>query len=368
METGKFHKEEFSEEELTALGEAEKDDTATSTKTVAKEEGTGKTQEDTETEDKKEEESEEKESTETEQKVEPTAEELAAAEEEGFQIEKDEKTGKQYIVDEDGARIPPKRFKEVFYEAKEGQRTKEKFDLFKKLGPEGYYTAYPDERPEDFGKEEPKGDLPIIEDIGSMIVTQPDGPYDGMTLREVYEKDPVFAGNLQANYLFEQREAERQRKDAEERTRSDSQAEVETFAAGIAKELFDKAPDALSQVEEGQVGDTINLVIEWMTKTHRGGGIVSDAYTLMVKEGLIKSVNKKASMKAINDLTGKRGPGSIDTSHGGDVKATGFEAYEKMSEDDLTKAIDAMPDPKLAKFLKEAPKSMRSKHPGIPWD
>jgi hypothetical protein len=34
----------------------------------------------------------------------------------------------------------------------------------------------------------------------------------------------------------------------------------------------------------------------------------------------------------------------------------------------LTKKIDAMSDKDAAKFFKTAPKALRAKYPGLPWD
>jgi hypothetical protein len=104
-----------------------------------------------------------------------------------------------------------------------------------------------------------------------------------------------------------------------------------------------------------------------MHKTHRGGGVIADAYWLMNKEGLLKGAAEKAAAKTNKNLTDRKGPASIDTGKGGEIKETGFEAYEKMTEEQLTAKIDAMTDKETAKFFKDAPDSLRKKYPSIPW-
>jgi hypothetical protein len=359
MGQGDYKEDTFTDEEKAALGEAEAAPDAE--KAEPEEKGP-----DTPDESKGEETP--KEEAKTEPAAEPTAEEQAAAEDQGFRIETDEK-GHTYIIDDDGTKIPPKRFREVYREAKEGERTKEKFDLFKKLGPEGYYQAFPDERPEAPPEPAPRREMiPPGTDIGALIVKQPNGPYDGMTLRDVYQQDPVFATNLQTDFLLKQREAEDQRRGEAGRVKQEAATEIETFAESVAQEVFGKSAKGLAKDEEAKVTDTIQQVIEWMHKTHRGGGNINDAYFLMNKEGLLKGAANKAAAKTIKDLQNRQGPASIDTGKGGEAKETGFEAMEKMTEEQLTAKIDKMSDKDASKFFKTAPKALRAKYPGLPWD
>jgi hypothetical protein len=290
------------------------------------------------------------------------------AEEMGLEVVTDEKSGKQYIVDEDGARIPPQRFSKIYRDAKEGERTKDKLDLFKKLGPDGYYQAYPDERPAAPLREEPRRDvIPAGTDIGALIVKQPNGPYDGMTLRDVYQQDPVFATNLQTDFLLKQREVEDQRKGEAGRVKQEAATEIETFAESVSQEVFGKSARGLSKDEEAKITGTIQQVIDWMHQTHRGGGNINDAYFLMNKEGLLKGAANKAAAKTLKDLQGRKGPASIDTGSGGEVKETGFEAVEKMTATQLENYIDGLDEKATTRFLTKAPKSLRAKLPSMPW-
>lgn len=356
MSTGDFKEDTFSDEEKAALGEAEVKDPA-SEKAELEEKGPepevkpeGEVLLDGEIE------SEHKEKTETEQQ----------AEEMGLEVVTDEKTGKQYIVDEDGARIPPKRFAEIYRKAKDGERTQEKLDLFKKLGPEGYYQAFPDERPPEARREAPRETIPSDTDIGSLIVKQPNGQYDGMTLRDVYAIDPVFATDLQTKFLWQQKEAEQERSNTASKIRQEAATEIETFAESVAQEVFGKTAKGLVEDEEAKITETIQAVLDFMHTTHRGGGNISDAYFLMNKEGLLKTAASKAAAATIKNLQDRKGPASINTA-AGDAKDTGFEAMEKMTEEALNRKIDAMNDKEVAEFFKAAPKALRAKYPGLPW-
>jgi hypothetical protein len=356
MGLGDFKEETFSDEEKAALGEAEekapdadkdeqKDDEGPDTRT--------------ETDDKPEEDK-------TEQAAEQPAEEKDAAEEQGLRIETDEK-GHTWVIDEDGAKIPMKRFKEVFWKAKEGDRNKEKLDLFKKLGPEGYYQAFPDEKPPDPPKRETPPQAPV-QDMGALRVVQPNGPYDGMTLRELYDVDPVFATNLQNDFLWNQRKLMTEAAEKAEQVKKDSARDLEEFGASIGKAAYGKEPKDLTKEEIARVGETIRQVIDWMTTTRRGGGVLMDAYFLMNKEGLLKQVVSRAAEKTIKDLAGRKGPASIDTSGGGgNGKDGSWDAIAKMTEAQLAAKIDAMSEKEMTAFFKEAPKSLRSKYPNMPW-
>jgi hypothetical protein len=90
---------------------------------------------------------------------------------------------------------------------------------------------------------------------------------------------------------------------------------------------------------------------------------MDDAYFLMTKDKVIKSAKIDAAKAVINDAT-KKPVGSIGS---GDSNAgvSGFEAYLSMTEEALGKEIDQMPEKKFKAFLKDAPKALRDKHPGV---
>jgi len=362
------YKDEISDEERAILAGDEPKPAPDAEKDEPKEEGP-----EPEAESKGEEAPEEK--PETEQTPEQQEQEQQA-EEMGLEVVTDEKTGKQYVVDEDGTRIPPARFAKIYRDAKEGERTKDKLDLFKKLGPEGYYKAYPDEKPEDYQPQaETRTAQPAAEvaDIGTLKVMYPENVpadqrlYEGMTLREVHAVDPVFAINLQNSYHDQQRQEREKVNRQTEETRQSAARELETFANELSRETFKKEASALSKEEEAKITDVVGQVVKWMNETNRGGGNISDAYFLMNKEGLLKKVADTASRAALKSITERKGPASIDTSQGGAGKETGFEALEKMTPEQLEKHLDGLNDAAMSKFLKEAPKSIRDKLPSAPW-
>ena len=359
MPVGDFKEDSFDKDELAALGEA--DEKAPDAEKDEQDDDKGP-----DTQDEKQDEGDKTANPDESDKTEQTDEEKEQqkqAEELGLEVVTDEKTGKQYVIDEDGARIPPTRFKEIFWKAKEGERTKEKLDLFKRLGPEGYYQVYPDERPAQ--APQPRQPQAPMQDLGAMKVVHPNGPYDGMTLREVYDIDPVFAPNLQTNFLMQHQQEETRRAGQQERVKADAAQELESFGESIAQASFKKAGKDCTKEEIAKVSDTIKEVIEFMNKTGRGGGYIADAYWLMNKEGLLKTVMSRTAENTLKSLTNQKAPASIDTSGGGNSKPSGFESYEKMSEAALTKVIEDMSEKDFKKFLKEAPKSLRTKYPSI---
>jgi hypothetical protein len=303
--------------------------------------------------------------------TEPTPEEKAAAEEAGLFIETDDK-GRQYIVDEDGKRIPPQRFGKVFRAAKEGEQYKTKLDLFKKLGPEGYYTAYPDEKPEGWtasGKEHAKEAAPVTiprnVNMGDIGVVYEDKE---MTLRDLYTLNPVEATRLQNLVIDQWRQEDAAKKGDEEREAGEKRAQIESLGNSLSKEMFNKEGTALSESEMKSVVEVLAKVEAHKDKTPRYKTLsMGEVYFLMNAEGIFKKIADVASRAALKSITERKGPASIDTGAGGDVKPTGFEAVEKMTADQLEKHIDAMTDADMNKFLREAPKSIREKLPSAPW-
>jgi hypothetical protein len=311
---------------------------------------------------------EQPEGSETEHTDEPSPEEKAAAEKQGFQIKTDDK-GRQYIVDEDGAEIPPQRFAKVYHEAKEGERTKEKFDLFKRLGPEAYYKAYPDEKPTDYVDPKQQTAVPQNVDVGSMRLSYPPGTpadqrrYEGMTLREIYNEDPVYAIQLQTNYYKDQEKVATEQTNKIAKFRQDSETEISTFGSSMAKELFQKETDDLTEEESATVKKRINDTIDFMTKTHRGGGILADAYRLMTMDSKLNDAKNKTAKNVVNSLR-KNPVGHI----GGGPSQPAADNYEALTEKQLAETVEGMSDEKKEEFYKKASPALRRKYPSWPWD
>ena len=363
-EVGDYIKEEFTDEEKAALGEV--DDS-----TNGEGEGAGKTQDeldaeakaksDAEAEEKAKTDAEGKSKTEEEQK--PDAETQAVIEKEGGKLVTE--NGKQYVVDEDGAKIPLARFKKIYFQAKGKEETETKFNLFKTLGAEKYYEAYPDERPADYKPPvERKADPPhSTAEIYRMTVTG--GQYDGWTVADVAKEDPVAAQVMVNDYL----ESKRATVEAETRKKQEFNTafenEKKAFMWERAKEVTGKT-DQYTPEEIQQVNGIYNQLSTWMIANKKSHYRMEDAWRLMNHDEIIKKATVKAAQDALKTATDKKPVASIGS---GDRSAglTGFEAVMAMTEDQLTKHIGGLPDKEYTKFLKDAPKALKDKFPSLPW-
>jgi hypothetical protein len=358
---GDFDKEEFTDEEKTALGEV--DDSKTD-----EGEGTGKTQEelDAEAQAKTDADAAEKAklnadgSSKTEDK--PDAETQAVIEKEGGKLITE--NGKQYVVDEDGAKIPLARFKKIYYQAKGKEETETKLNLFKTLGAEKYYEVYPDEKPADFKPVERKADPPhATADIYKMTVTG--GQYDGWIVADVAKEDPIAAQVMVNDYLESKRTAKATEERKQEEFNKNFTAEKNAFLFERAKELFGKDKDYTPE-EIKQVNDVYGVLSKWMIANKKSHYKMEDAYLLMNKDEIIKKTKVTATKEALKTATDKKVIPSIGNGDGS-AGLTGFEAAMAMSEDALAKHIDKMSDAEFAKFSKDAPKALKDKFPSLPW-
>lgn len=298
-----------------------------------------------------------------------TPEEKAEAEKMGFRLETDDK-GKSFIIDDEGTKIPLKRWKSLYWEGQETQRakteTERKFNLFKELGPDKFYSLYPDEAPQGWKPTPapvaaPELTADTYHAIGSMQVEG--GPYDGMTLNEVYQRDPAYAITLQQTYLNEQNQKVNQIKDAQSKLRQESETEVNQFSEQLAQERFGKETAKLSEQELRVINSEIKSTLSFLAE--RGLSYLSDAYFLMNKDKLINEAKTKAGKSVLENLS----KGTIASISGGGVaSATGWAAYETMTADQLGRELEAMDEKKAQEFLKNAPQSMKQKYPGLPWD
>ncbi|HSW65043.1 MAG TPA: hypothetical protein VLH56_17290 [Dissulfurispiraceae bacterium] len=291
-----------------------------------------------------------------------TEEEKAAAEKLGLRIEDG------FIVDEDGTKIPAKRWKTLYRQAKETERgaaeTQRKLNLFKELGADKFYEHYPDEKPAGYkpANRELRQETGVPANIGEMVVQG--GPHDGKTLNEVYQDDHAYATLMQNQYLdgLKEKETETKRKQDSERERTLS--EVTQFADTRAVEMFGKKYDELPEVEKARINAITSDVLDWIGKTMRTV-YIDDAYYLMNRDAIIKSAHEKGGKAALASLSKPAIP-SIDT--GGGKGAVGMDAYESMTSEQLAAKVADMTDAQLSKFLKEAPQSVRSKHSSLPWE
>jgi hypothetical protein len=319
----------------------------------------------------------------TETKVDPdklTEEERKDIESQGFKVETDKK-GRTYITDSEGTKVPEKRFGQIYRKGKEAdtlkqenEQLKEKQTLYRQLGAEGYYSLFPDEKPEGWKpaqpapQHRPQQAIPQnVNILDGLQVTQPGHQYQGMTLREVMQIDPDTGTALLSQWKDAQQANIRQQ---EERVTQAQQAQVNesnAFVSARAKELFNI--DDASKLNPDQNRKLVLLgqeVIDWQIKNRCLNYTWEHAYKLMKHDEIIEKAKQEASTNALKGLQ-KEGPPSINTSGGGDTKASEWEAISKMSPDALEAHIETYDDAKMTKFLKEAPASIRAKIPTMPW-
>jgi hypothetical protein len=302
----------------------------------------------------------------TEPPATPSADDLKVAENQGFQIKTDDK-GRQYIVDEDGAEIPPKRFKEIYHGAKEGERTKEKFDLFKRLGPEAYYKAYPDEKPADYvDPNKPAEPAPTKETISSLknrVISG--GKYDGWTLADVYQDDAFAALEIIDNYnqsKAKEAEAVRAQQARDEEGIKEKTQEGNLFMWDRAKELFKKDGDYTPE-EIKQVQNEYKTLGDWMRSNKKLHYSLKDAYQLMTMNTKINDAKNNTAKNVVDSLR-KQPVGHINGGPG----TVSADNYEALTEAQLAETVDKMSDEKKAEFYAKATPALRRKYPSWPWD
>ena len=250
-------------------------------------------------------------------------------------------------------------------------QAEEKLKLFKS-DPEEYFRKYPDEKPE----AKPR---PTDFESGKKQEAQPSDPkalkveggaYDGWTFGDVFKRDPRAAYQIDPYYARilhdEQIEAERNIRTQQENLKSESKKEVVEFQSSLSKELFNKDLNEATADEVKEIEGVIKSVLDFMATTKRGGGVLADAYWLMNRDSETKKAAAKGAEKII-DAAKKGKVASISSSKAGAV-LTGYEAIEGMTPDQLSAEIDKMPAAKYREFCKKAPKSIRDKFPNIPWD
>lgn len=297
-----------------------------------------------------------------EKEPEQTEEEKVAAEKDGFKID-----GK-FLVDSEGTKIPLERWRKFYAKAKDVERgqaeSQRKLNLFKELGADRFYELYPEEKPaghKPAAREEQTPTIPA--NMGAMVVQG--GPYNGQTLNEVYQQDPAYATSMQNQYLDGQREKVTSVTKMREDMKREADTEITAFSDQLSTDIFGKKAGELSKEEGAKIAESIQATLDWMARTKRGAGIIADAYFLMNRENILKAAHEKGGKAALASLT-KPAIASIDT--GGGKGPVGMDAFEAMTSDQLASKVEGMTEKEYAKFLKDAPASLKTKHPGLPWD
>lgn len=306
-----------------------------------------------------EEESDTGESQESEEKPEETPE----SEEEKKEEEKPDSEKKEDEDEKDKGPIPYGRFSKVFAEKKELEK---KLELFR-TDPEEYFRQYPDEKPtEEKPKESKETHIPTFGEAGNLLVQG--GEYDGLTLRQVYDKDPFAAQDIYMQHKEALLEAQRKERETVTKLKEESDQEVNSFAFERAKELFDKPDDFnlsdLNEKELQAINRDIQETLDWMTKTGRGGGKLKDAYILKNLDKILENATKKGASGLINHL---KKPSSSSISSKRTSSDRSMENYLNMDTNQLAAMIEDMSDQQFLDFRKNAPPALREKLPGLDW-
>ena len=282
-----------------------------------------------------------------------------------------------FIIDDEGTKIPITRWRKLYATSKEAERQREtayagkveienKFKLFRTVGPEKYYSMFPNEAPAGGYKPPAPTRIPAQPDPLDLVAQYPDPShqYHGMTLRDIYNVDAAEGRRLERAWEQGQKAAERTESERQQRMIRESEEEINTFTADFAREHYGKEAKELSAQQETEISKVIQDTLDWMKKTGRGGGVLADAYFVMNREQILEGERKKAGKKALEAL---KQPSIPSIGGGGRASAGSMSAYETMSADQLAEAIGNMEDRAALAFLKNAPDALKAKYPGIPW-
>lgn len=265
------------------------------------------------------------------------SEEVAEAEEEPV----DQRSSSQKRIDELTAR---------------SKTAEEKLDLLRR-DPEKYYQQYPDDRPQQVparpaGKPDPM----------NMFVTGVEG-YEGRTLEELGRDEPFLAMQILQRYNDEQRQIEEQASRDKMHAEEAARKELGEFYDSIVAEMF--PGEEIGEAQSEKVNAEINKTLEWMEKTGRGGYRVQEAYFIMTRDERERKAKVAGAQGVVKQLT-KGAPPSVNTNKSSGVPS-GYSGFIDKSPDEISTWLDNASEKEFAEFLAKAPKELRDKLPGMPW-
>jgi hypothetical protein len=335
--------EQFTKEELVTLGEVEAEPSKEAPEEAKEPEKAEATEEKGSAEVKE---------PETEQAAEPT--ESATEGKEETQEDEEDLTEPVKVQ---------KRINKLTWERRETER---KLDLLKRLGPDKYFEVYPDEKPKDSPPPQTAKVDRVLSFSEALNLRVNGGTYDGKTLAEVYQENPVIATDMYIDLRDKQRDAIAQANMSQVKLREESEKEITTFSRTLSKEMFEKDFETLTEDDGKRIEVVIADVLDWMEKTGRGGGRIEDAYFLMNKENLIKNAKSDGAKSLVKNL--KQGSvASVKGQKDGAAKKTGYEAYDGMSDNQFRATINSMTDKTYRDFINKAPQSLKEKFPKVDW-
>jgi hypothetical protein len=192
------------------------------------------------------------------------------------------------------------------------------------------------------------------------------GEYDGLTLEEVAERDPLYAQQLIIDAEIDRRLEEEKARQKKVALLEESQKEIESFGMFLAEDIAPgiKDLDALTEAQKIQVNGKIEEVQDWMDKTGRGGGIIQDAYFLMHKDDMLSKASQAGAENLAKALPQSR-PGVSNKK--GSENVSVYDKFIGAGRDTLSSTIKDMPEEQFLAFLKNAPPAFKEKVPDL-WD
>jgi hypothetical protein len=262
--------------------------------------------------------------------------------------------------------VPQSRVDEITRGRRE---TEEKLELLKS-DPDRYYQQYPDERPQQ--RQEPGGQLktPDVLQYQRSQEQVPEwnrqiegGEYNGWTFSQVYARDPDYCHQtwprIASQFQWHQLEAQKDMNNRRQSEKEKSEVEIKNFREFATKEHGEDQAEAV-----------LNQVLDWIDQTgfYVRDDMIQTAYAIMNQKNLIAkakaegaaSVLEKAKHGKVASISAKTEPASAPS---------GWEWFEKASAKEIDAKMDRMNEKDFAKFLKEAPDSVKNRDilQHLPW-
>lgn len=279
---------------------------------------------------------------------------------------------------EEGKPVPYDRFKKVYGQAKQTEREKEelreKLDLFKR-DQEEYFEKYPDEKPEDWKPatatrtQEPAPDrvIPFAEMLGARV-NDPQKPFfHGKTLEELLQSGPAgiaAAHDYYATYVDDVKGKVQEAQSREEARLNEMRQEDSRFEDERATELFGKPMKDLDATQKGQVEKTVKDTLAWMKANKRLAYKLADAWKVMNYDQAISKASEQGA-KALVDRAQSGKVRSIGAGPSGEKSTDPYAAYLNLSEEALMEKIGSMTDAQYMKFLENATPAFKQKFPSL---
>lgn len=311
-------------------------------------------------------------SEEEETSQEETSEEKGEEAEETEETEEKEEEVSEEEKETEKGPIPYSRFKEIH---DKGKTLEQKLDLLRR-DPEEYYRQYPDEKSrKDEETTTRRATGPAYSGIWSLVVQG--GPYDGEVLGNLYDQGGEaarYAMDLYQGEVDNRRSTIEQQQSATKRLEQDADRDIGRFATSLAKDLYDvdtaiegenDIDNKLTSEQAAEVNKIKNDTVTWMIEKGYHNLSMTDAYFLKNKDKILAGKLTKGIQGLIKSQSG---PLSVASKKDVGTQSTGYESDLNLSRDEFAAKIGNMNDEEWVRYQKNAPKKLKEKFPGLPWD